>query len=68
MAKTAMRDMITLIPGITGSVLIDEAGDEIWNASAGAAWSYISTLGKCLEKLIVAAPHPLPLMGLRKCR
>lgn len=57
MAKTAMRDMIVLIPGITGSVLIDDAGNEIWNPSAGAAWSYIRTLGKCLDKLNVAA-HP----------
>jgi pimeloyl-ACP methyl ester carboxylesterase len=57
MAKTAMRDMIILVPGITGSVLVDDAGNEIWNASAGAAWSYIRTLGKCLDKLIVAA-HP----------
>ena len=57
MAKIAMRDMVILIPGITGSVLIDEAGNEVWNASAGAAWSYIRTLGQCLDKLIVAA-HP----------
>jgi pimeloyl-ACP methyl ester carboxylesterase len=56
MAKTAMRDMIVVLPGLTGSVLVDKNGDEIWNASGEAAWSYIRSLGKSLEKLILA-PH-----------
>lgn len=56
MAKTEMRDMIIVLPGITGSVLVDEKGNEVWNASAGAAWSYIRSLGESLEKLVVA-PH-----------
>jgi hypothetical protein len=66
--KTAMRDVLILIPGITGSVLVDEDGNEIWNATAAAAWSYISTLGKSLEKLVVPVHPPgtdAPQGGLR---
>ena len=58
MAKSTMRDMIILLPGITGSVLVDDKGNEIWNVSGNAAWSYLSSLGKSLEKLVVAS-HPV---------
>ena len=57
MAKTVMRDVVVILPGITGSVLVDEKGDEIWNVSGQAAWSYIRTLGDSLEELVVAS-HP----------
>src|SRR6266850_2239632 len=58
MAKTAMRDMIVVLPGITGSVLVDEQGNETWNASGGAAWSYIRSLGSSLDKLVVPPHRP----------
>jgi pimeloyl-ACP methyl ester carboxylesterase len=54
MAKTPMRDLIVVLPGITGSVLEDETGREIWNASGAAVWSYIRSRGKSLDKLIVS--------------
>jgi hypothetical protein len=62
MAKAAMRDIIILLPGITGSVLVDEQGHEIWNASGAAAWSYIRSLGKQPQRphLVRAEPHPAP--------
>lgn len=58
MTKVPMRDMIVVLPGITGSVLADEDGHEIWNASCGAVWSYCRSLGKSLDKLIIAPHHP----------
>jgi pimeloyl-ACP methyl ester carboxylesterase len=56
MAKAAMRDLVVVLPGITGSVLVDEDGRAIWNASGEAVWSYIRSLGKNLDKLVVP-PH-----------
>lgn len=68
MARAAMRDMVIVLPGITGSVLVDENDEDIWNASGQAAWSYIRTLGRSLERLIVTKhPHgtDAPAGGVR---
>ncbi|WP_413935837.1 lipase/acyltransferase domain-containing protein [Nitrospira sp. BLG_1] len=57
MAKSPMRDMIIVLPGITGSVLVDEDGEEMWNVSGKALWSYLHSFGKNLDKLVVPS-HP----------
>jgi pimeloyl-ACP methyl ester carboxylesterase len=49
-----MHDMIVVLPGITGSVLVDERGKDIWAPSGGALWSYVHSLGESLERLRVA--------------
>ncbi len=58
MAKTATRDMIVVLPGITGSVLVDDRGEEIWNASAAALSTYLRSLGASLDKLVVYPDRP----------
>jgi pimeloyl-ACP methyl ester carboxylesterase len=68
MAKAAMKDMVIVVPGITGSVLVDEHDDDIWNVSGQAVWSYIRTLGTSLERLIVPTHPPgtdAPTGGVR---
>lgn len=63
-----MRDLIIVLPGITGSVLVDENGDEMWNASGKALWSYLHSFGKNLDKLVVPSHTPgsdAPSEGVR---
>jgi pimeloyl-ACP methyl ester carboxylesterase len=63
--------MIVVLPGITGSVLVDERGRDIWAPSGGALWSYVSSLGDSMDKLRVAS-HAIggdaPTGGLRATR
>jgi len=39
------RDVVVLLPGITGSVLADARGKEVWSPSAGAIWRAIGSFG-----------------------
>ena len=49
------RDVVILLPGITGSVLANQAGKEVWAPSAGAAWRVITSLGHSIEGLELAS-------------
>ncbi|HYV00992.1 MAG TPA: hypothetical protein VEM93_01425 [Actinomycetota bacterium] len=44
MAKSPMRDVVVILPGITGSVL-QKDGKDVWAFSAGAAVRAALTLG-----------------------
>ena len=57
MTKYRMRDLIVVLPGITGSVLADGRGD-LWNLSGQALWSFAKTRGDSLQRL--AVPHHDP--------
>jgi hypothetical protein len=48
-----MRDVIVVVPGILGSVLIKD-GREVWGASAGSAVGNLVTLGRSLKELKLA--------------
>jgi pimeloyl-ACP methyl ester carboxylesterase len=50
MAKTLMRDLVVLLPGITGSVL-QHNGKDLWGLSGQAAWRMLVHLGKDFDKL-----------------
>ncbi|MDH3282415.1 MAG: alpha/beta hydrolase, partial [Gammaproteobacteria bacterium] len=50
MAKTLMRDLVVLLPGITGSVL-QHNGEDLWGLSGRAAWRVLVHLGKDFDKL-----------------
>ncbi|HEU5374083.1 MAG TPA: hypothetical protein VFV38_01465 [Ktedonobacteraceae bacterium] len=50
MAKIKMRDMIIIVPGITGSVL-QKNGKDIWAISGHTAWSVLTTLGSSLQQI-----------------
>jgi pimeloyl-ACP methyl ester carboxylesterase len=45
------RDLVILLPGITGSVLANKAGKEVWAPSGGAVWRAITSFGNSIEDL-----------------
>jgi hypothetical protein len=51
---SAFRDVVVLLPGITGSVLANAQGKEIWSPSAGAVWRAISSFGSSIGGLELA--------------
>lgn len=57
-----LRDIIVIIPGITGSALAASglSGDlhDVWSISGSALWNYLSTLGRSLEQLRVPKHDP----------
>jgi pimeloyl-ACP methyl ester carboxylesterase len=61
-AKTRMRDLVVLLPGITGSVLAragQRLGDkpvDVWAPSGQAVWQWLKTLGGSVQRLEVP-PH-----------
>ena len=52
-----MRDLIVLLPGITGSVLQKEQRD-IWGLSRGALWNALTSLGDSLQSLRLPDHEP----------
>ena len=49
------RDLVILLPGITGSVLANKAGKEVWAPSGGAVWHAITSFGNSIEDLALAS-------------
>jgi pimeloyl-ACP methyl ester carboxylesterase len=47
-------DLVILLPGITGSVLANQAGKEVWAPSGGAVWRAITSFGGSIEGLELA--------------
>lgn len=45
------RDLVILLPGITGSVLANKSGAEVWAPSGGAVWRAITSFGGSIESL-----------------
>jgi hypothetical protein len=41
----SFSDVVVLLPGITGSVLANDKGQELWSPSAGAVWRAITSIG-----------------------
>ena len=56
MYKQDMRDLIVLLPGITGSVLQDAEGKEVWAPPSSLLWNYLSR--DSFQKLKLAAHLP----------
>ncbi len=48
------RDVVILLPGITGSVLANKTGKEVWAPSGGAIWRAITSFGHSIEGLELA--------------
>ena len=57
MAKAAMKDVIVLLPGITGSVL-QKDGKDVWAVSGGAAMNALRGLGESLDDLKLTDDSP----------
>lgn len=45
-----MRDIIVVLPGITGSVL-QKDNQDLWAISGQAAWNFVKTMGDSIQKL-----------------
>jgi pimeloyl-ACP methyl ester carboxylesterase len=52
---SGFRDIVILLPGITGSVLANAQGDEVWSPSAGSIWRAIKSLGGSIKDLELSA-------------
>lgn len=52
-----LRDVVIVLPGITGSVL-QKDGKEVWGVSSQAAWGALTSLGGTLEALALAGDDP----------
>ena len=50
MSKTRMRDVVVIVPGITGSGL-QKDGKDVWSISGGALWSALASQGDSLRHL-----------------
>ena len=57
MAKKRLRDIIILLPGITGSVL-QKNGKDLWAISGQAAWRALQSLGSSLQDLRLEGDDP----------
>ncbi|MEY3826382.1 MAG: hypothetical protein RLZZ148_1196 [Cyanobacteriota bacterium] len=55
--KTPLRDLIVILPGITGSVL-QKDGEDFWGVSGQAIWDIFKSGGKTLEALKVKQDDP----------
>src|SRR6188508_3258522 len=47
----SFRDVVVLLPGITGSVLANEQDEEIWSPSIGSVWRAITSIGTSIKGL-----------------
>jgi hypothetical protein len=50
----SFSDLVILLPGITGSVLANAKGKEVWAPSGGAVWRAITSLGHSITGLELA--------------
>ncbi len=57
MTRKAMRDVVVMLPGITGSVL-QKDGKDVWNVSGGSALRALLTLGGAVKELVLAEDPP----------
>ena len=57
MAKVRMRDIVVLLPGITGSVL-QKDGKDVWAISGQAVWKALTSLGSSLQQLMLGEDDP----------
>ncbi len=54
MSPAPLRDLVVMLPGITGSVL-QKDGRDVWNISGGAVWNLFSSFGSSLKSLTLNA-------------
>jgi len=52
---STFKDLVILLPGITGSVLANAKGKEVWAPTGGAVWRAITSFGNSIEDLALAS-------------
>ncbi len=55
--KTKMKDMVVILPGITGSVL-QKDNQDVWSMSGQAIWKTLTTLGENIQCLKIDQDDP----------
>jgi pimeloyl-ACP methyl ester carboxylesterase len=61
--KTRLKDMIVILPGITGSVL-QVNGEDVWGISGQSLWSWIRSRGDAIRDLALTHDDPeAPSLG-----
>ncbi|MGK7898668.1 MAG: lecithin--cholesterol acyltransferase, partial [Xenococcus sp. (in: cyanobacteria)] len=55
--KTPLKDIVVILPGITGSVL-QKDGVDLWNVSGQAIWQIIRSLGSRIQDLKLEGDDP----------
>jgi hypothetical protein len=55
--KTPLKDLVVILPGITGSVL-QKDGKDLWAVSGQAFWSIVRSKGKALDALKIQQDDP----------
>jgi hypothetical protein len=60
------KDLVIVLPGISGSVLAKD-GKEVWGASTAAIWKVVTSGGDSIRSLAIIARKPtsLPLTSIR---
>lgn len=56
MAKPKIKDLVVVLPGITGSVL-EKDGRDLWALSGSAIWNTLVTMGGWLDNLALDEPE-----------
>lgn len=64
MGKKPLRDMVVLLPGITGSVL-QKGGKDIWAISGQAAYRWLASAGRSLQDLHLQNGEPGDITATR---
>jgi pimeloyl-ACP methyl ester carboxylesterase len=57
MPKKRLRDMVVLLPGITGSVL-QKNGRDVWALSGQAVWGALTSMGASFQDLLLKDDDP----------
>lgn len=52
---STFKDLVILLPGITGSVLANKKGKEVWAPTVGAVWRAITSMGDSIEDLALTS-------------
>jgi hypothetical protein len=64
MGGKPLRDLVVLLPGITGSVL-QRDGKDIWAISGQAAWQCLTSMGDSLQSLFLGSNDPGAIVAAR---
>jgi hypothetical protein len=64
MGRKRLRDMVVLLPGITGSVL-QKDGKDLWAISGRAAWEWVTQIEGSLDALHLGSADPSGITATR---
>ena len=66
MPKPLLRDLVILLPGISGSVL-QKDGRDVWGVSGQAVWGLVQRRGAALDGLLLHDDDPRRRTSATEC-